>query len=94
MGPLEVCGHAFESENGQLHLGDRCRCLPVAIGIPIEAVVLHWECQEEGIAKGVDAGKSAGQTTGWKQTGPATGRRTSIICVMIRVCFRRMGIIL
>lgn len=50
MSPLEVCGRAFESENGQPHLGDRCRCLPVAIGIPINAVVLHRECQEEDIA--------------------------------------------
>lgn len=54
MGPLEVCGHAFESENGQPHLGDRGRCLPVATGIPIKLWVLHRECQEEGIAKGVD----------------------------------------
>lgn len=36
MGPLEVCGHAFESEDGQPHLGDRCRCLPGAVGILIK----------------------------------------------------------
>ena len=73
MGPLEVCGHAFESENGQLHLGDRCRCLPVAIGIPIEAGVLHWECQEEGIAKGVDVGTSAGADHRMETNGAGHG---------------------
>lgn len=63
MGPLEVCGHAFESENGQPRLGDRCRCNWNCH----EAVALHRECQEEHIAKGMEEGRSTGWTTGWKQ---------------------------
>ena len=56
-------------------------------------MVLHRACQEEGIAKGVDEGEVHWVDHGM-ETGLAVGRRTSIICVMIRVCFRRVGIVL